>query len=340
MNKKILLTAVLINIFLLYGCSEVGSFKFVPFSLNKTEVVGAKLLQSVDDLPTCDRNTEGYLYYILDPAPAHFEYCGSDRDYHPIDLTGPTGQNGAGINWLGDFSTAPSSPNINDAYYDTTLNQARIYTSTGWEILANDGANGAGINWRGEFSSAPSSPSINDAYYDTTLHQARIYTITGWQILSKDGISIVWLGALPDYPVSPSLNNAFYHTGEGIAYIWDGSAWQILCQDGQDAETPSNVITWFAFLYEDNPGVLSEDVTGLINGADITLYVPDSTVVTGLVASFTTNGEYVIIGTVIQSSGVTANDFTNTAVSPIIYSVIAADGLVRNYVVRVNISAP
>ncbi len=53
-----------------------------------------------------------------------------------------------------------------------------------------------------------------------------------------------------------------------------------------------------------------------------------------MVATFTTTGTAVKIGSVVQVSGVTVNNFTK----PVIYTVYAADGTSQNYTVTVNVS--
>ncbi|GAB4253222.1 MAG: hypothetical protein Kow0079_08550 [Vicingaceae bacterium] len=55
---------------------------------------------------------------------------------------GDSGQSGAGINWLGTFATAPSNPNVNDAYYNSALGQSLIWDGTTWQIMAQDGSSG------------------------------------------------------------------------------------------------------------------------------------------------------------------------------------------------------
>jgi len=69
----------------------------------------------------------------------------------------------------------------------------------------------------------------------------------------------------------------------------------------------------------------------------ITVTVPNGTNVTALVATFTTTGASVKVGTpaVTQTSGVTPNNFTN----PVIYTVTAADNSTVNYTVTVIVSA-
>lgn len=78
---------------------------------------------------------------------------------------------------------------------------------------------------------------------------------------------------------------------------------------------PAKAITAFSFA--------SPPATGAITEADhtIALHVPFGTNVSALVASFTTTGATVRVGGTLQTSGVTANDFS----SPVTYTVTAGD---------------
>jgi hypothetical protein len=64
----------------------------------------------------------------------------------------------------------------------------------------------------------------------------------------------------------------------------------------------------------------------------IAVTVPYGTSVTNLVATFTTTGQTVKVGSTVQASGVTANNFS----SPVTYTVVAADSSTQNYVVTVT----
>ena len=70
---------------------------------------------------------------------------------------------------------------------------------------------------------------------------------------------------------------------------------------------------------------------GVISNQNISVTVPNGTDVTNLIATFTTTGDVVTIGSTNQVSGVTQNDFT----SPVTYTVTAADGTTQNYIVTV-----
>ena len=77
--------------------------------------------------------------------------------------------------------------------------------------------------------------------------------------------------------------------------------------------------------------------TGIIDetAKTIAVTVPNGTNVTALVATFTTSGAIVKVGTTVQSSGVTANNFT----TPVAYTVTAADGTSVTYSITVSVAA-
>ena len=97
------------------------------------------------------------------------------------------------------------------------------------------------------------------------------------------------------------------------------------------APSSSKDITAFAFPSADNSG-LANDAVGSITGTQISVTVPTGTDVTALVATFTTTGQSVSIGSTVQTSGQTANDFTNT----VTYTVTAADMSTQSYTVTVS----
>jgi len=91
---------------------------------------------------------------------------------------------------------------------------------------------------------------------------------------------------------------------------------------------PAKTITTFSFS--------SPAVIGTINEAahTITITVPYGTNVTALVATFSTTGSSVKVGTATQVSGTTANNFR----SPVTYTVTAADASTQPYVVTVTVA--
>jgi len=98
------------------------------------------------------------------------------------------------------------------------------------------------------------------------------------------------------------------------------------------AATTAKAITAFSFQG------LTPPIIGTINEAahTIALSAPFGTDRTALVATFTTSGASVAIAGTLQTSGVTANDFSN----PVTYTVTAGDGTTQAYVVTVTVAAP
>jgi hypothetical protein len=99
------------------------------------------------------------------------------------------------------------------------------------------------------------------------------------------------------------------------------------------AANPAKEITEYAFLSVNNPG-LAADVLAQINGTAIAATVPFGTDVTALVATFATTGATVKVGDAVQTSGQTANNFTN----PVDYIVTAADDSTKTFTVTVTIA--
>ena len=95
------------------------------------------------------------------------------------------------------------------------------------------------------------------------------------------------------------------------------------------ASSSAKALTAFSFASPAATGVVNETLH------TIGLTVPLGTNVTALVATFITNGASVEVGAVAQTSGVTANDFTN----PVTYTVTAADGTTQDYLVTVTSAA-
>ncbi len=95
------------------------------------------------------------------------------------------------------------------------------------------------------------------------------------------------------------------------------------------APSPAKAITAFS--------IVSPAAAGMIDEARKTILVnvPSGTDVSSLVASFSTTGAYVLVGSDVQESGVTSNNFT----SSVIYTVTAADGSTQNYSVTVRAGA-
>ncbi|MHC1704565.1 MAG: beta strand repeat-containing protein [Tenuifilaceae bacterium] len=113
---------------------------------------------------------------------------------------GETGSAGTSIQWLGSFNAHPSTPLLNQAYYNLTDKTAYIYDGAGWNILAVDGLkgdkgdqgaiglSGISIQWLGSFGTHPTTPILNQAYYNTIEKKSYIYNGVDWTIIAMDGL--------------------------------------------------------------------------------------------------------------------------------------------------------
>ncbi|MDD4977634.1 MAG: ice-binding family protein [Gallionella sp.] len=103
---------------------------------------------------------------------------------------------------------------------------------------------------------------------------------------------------------------------------------------GTDTVLPAssgNAITNYSFVaYPGAPVTITQ--AGVVKSIDLTL--PFGTNLTALVATFKTTGANVTVATVVQTSGVTPNNFG----SPVTYSVTAANGIKTTYVVTVTVA--
>src|SRR3990172_3134355 len=88
----------------------------------------------------------------------------------------------------------------------------------------------------------------------------------------------------------------------------------------------AKAITAFSFASPAATGTIDE------NAKTTAIIVPNGTNVTALIATFTTTGASVKVGSTIQVSGTTSIDFTN----PVTYTVTAADSTTATYTVTVT----
>jgi hypothetical protein len=91
----------------------------------------------------------------------------------------------------------------------------------------------------------------------------------------------------------------------------------------------AKAITAFSFVGPGASGLIDE------NAKTIAVTVPYGTDVTSLVAVFATTGSSVKVGSTVQVSGTTVNDFSG----PITYTVTAANSSTASYTVTVTVAS-
>jgi trimeric autotransporter adhesin len=137
-------------------------------------------------------------------------------------------------------------------------------------------------------------------------------------------IFIIWR----DYMYS-SIRKNYLKLNIILVFLYVLSACSLLPNSSEVTKNKSKNITNYSF-----PSLsISVSIDEINNSVNIT--VPFGTNLTKLVASFSTSGVSIKIGSILQISSVTQNDFTN----PVTYTVTAEDGSTRNYKVTVITAA-
>lgn len=137
--------------------------------------------------------------------------------------------------------------------------------------------------------------------------------------------------------VSVTVNGAKQVSGVTTNDFTNALTYTVTAEDGTTQDYIVNIlmtdkeIISFSFLKEANSFLIS-DITAGIEMTNITAVVPFSTDIKSLKASFETTGTSVTVNGIAQTSGTTANDFTN----PLTYTVTAEDGSTKEYEVIVT----
>ena len=165
-------------------------------------------------------------------------------------------------------------------------------------------------------------------------------------IIAASGISLVSSSGTPDGTFSVSATTLDIKAGAtaSLSVLFNPAAGQTYTATlkiaSNDLTTPSFTVklsgtgssTSKAFT---SFGIQSPAETGVIDETNKTIAVtmPHATSLTGLIATFASTGAKVLVGSSVQTSGTTTNDFTN----PVTYTVVAADGSTANYTVTVTL---
>lgn len=119
---------------------------------------------------------------------------------------------------------------------------------------------------------------------------------------------------------SVSVSNVAQTSGVTSNNFTTSVTYKVVAEDDSEKEyvvTVTNAandakdITAFSFTDAAN-SALTQDVTGTIDGTNIYVSIPTGTNRTALVATFSTTGQSVRVGSPVQVSGTTANNFTGS----------------------------
>ena len=257
-----------------------------------------------------------------------------------------------GVLTSADSSSFAIRLNVGDAYQGgvvayksgpmSGLIAATTDQSTGiqWAISAYQSALVSGTGTALGSGSANTTRIVlqNGAGSSYAAGMARAYTGGGyhdWCLPSKDELDTLYQnrsaigGFTPTWYWSSSEGNADYawfkdFSDDTQANAYKSFTFRVRAVRSFPADSAKAIS---AFTFPTSTGTIIDQ-----NAQTIAVTVPYGTAVTNLVASFTTSGAVVAVNSTPQTSGTTANNFTN----PVTYTVTAADATTQDYTVAVT----
>lgn len=137
---------------------------------------------------------------------------------------GPAGNNGVSIQWLGSLASAPGSPTLNQAFYNSSNKISYIWNGTSWQILAQDGTPGSSGPQGPQGIQGPAGPLVAGTTGQTLRHNG-----TSWvanSTIFNDGTNVGIGNPTPTYKldVNGTLNVSSYMKLGGQLYDYNTSA--------------------------------------------------------------------------------------------------------------------
>ena len=189
-------------------------------------------------------------------------------------VDGNDGENGLSIEYKGELSSPPSSPQKNWTYKDTDNGIVYIYTGMAWEVLTYDGSDGAdganGADGKSVFvtyndsETTPATPtgdgttngwhttcrntsiwmsqkiasSAKEGAWGTPIRMKGIDGVDGEAgadgVNGEDGVSIVFKGEFEEHPSDPENGWAYYNSIQKKSYVYQSGTWYQMTVDGAD----------------------------------------------------------------------------------------------------------
>lgn len=161
---------------------------------------------------------------------------------------------------------------------------------------------------------------LNPAGIDLKIGQTVTYTASGY---NADGVNV-------PTPGSWKASGGGTINSSGIFEAQSSGTFTVSYTSGSIVGTATVIVAENSAKQMISFGFANPDSRGVINGNNILIEIPADINKTNLIATFTNSASSTVkVGGVTQTSGVTANDFTN----PVIYTVVAQDGTTFSYTV-------
>lgn len=131
--------------------------------------------------------------------------AGEEKALGVKDVSTPD-PSGSPLNWLGESSSVPEAPAVNDAYFNTTDGSSYIYDGSSWDLLAQAGEDGtilSGVSYLRNGADAGYVPEFRPGYVDSSvtvsgnIHglEKRGYRFNGWNSEADGGGTVYEAGA-------------------------------------------------------------------------------------------------------------------------------------------------
>ncbi|MFP4557696.1 MAG: hypothetical protein ACLFNU_12580, partial [Bacteroidales bacterium] len=142
------------NTYELIGISTIQSVPYALYALAGNEGEPGDDGQDGVGIQTITHNQNGTLTITLTDG----------NSYTTDDITGPQGESGIPITWLGEFINYPESPSLNDAFYHQNEGSSYVWDGNAWQLMAQDGADGE------TGPQGPEGPLVSGSAGQTLLH--------------------------------------------------------------------------------------------------------------------------------------------------------------------------
>jgi preprotein translocase subunit SecB len=259
-----------------------------------------------------------------------------------IAVTLPSGSNPAAL--TANFTTAAPTVMVGTTIQTSNTTKNNFTTPQTYTVTATDGTTASYVVTV-SFASASAKaitafsfaafPSVAGVIDETATPKTIVVTLPSGSTVTARTAVFSTLAA------SVKIGTAVQTSGTTVNDFTTAQTYTAVAVDGTTATYQVSVIvasasdktiTAFSFAaFPNNKGVITETTTP----KTIVVTLPSGTAVTALKASFTTTAPTVKIGTAVQTSGTTANNFTTAQT----YVVTAADGTTASYQVSIVLAS-
>ncbi|BFG69133.1 hypothetical protein KACHI17_00140 [Sediminibacterium sp. KACHI17] len=203
-------------------------------------------------------NTTDFKSYIW--TGSSWMVIAQDGNPGPAGVQGPAG---IGIAWKGSLPIAPSAPELNWAYYNSTDKKSYIWDGSSWQMISQDGINGSGSSLGSFNGNRPITlglspftnvnPGTNDiaewiqkVFYPSqgpigTLTMSLVHPITSATI-SGSSANLEMMASGVNIPVTLSWTAGRQASTEPLASVTVGGVAQTFTQPAQNASINGSVI--------------------------------------------------------------------------------------------------